>query len=121
MAIPRLVNSCTSFLVGKHGSGRTFLEKQDGPAGEEEEEEEEEEEGDNKEEGSLLAQAIRPHLSHALERGTAQCMTSERPGALQRNPHISIVAQAEGKMLRLADVIRQCTLFHNKGAPVSSL
>ncbi|KAG7277602.1 hypothetical protein CRUP_013920 [Coryphaenoides rupestris] len=102
MAIPRLVNSCTSFLVGEHGSGRTFLEKQDRSADEEEEEEEEEggggeEEGDNKEEGSLLAQAIQPNLSRALERGTAHCMTSEWPGALQRNPHISIVAQAEGE------------------------
>ncbi|CAL8284505.1 unnamed protein product [Merluccius merluccius] len=89
MAIPRLFNSCTPFLVVERGSGRTFLEKQDGLSSEEEE-------GDNAKEGSLLAQAIGPHLSRALEQGTAQYMTSERPGGLQRNPYVSIVAQAEG-------------------------
>ncbi|CAL8303409.1 unnamed protein product [Lota lota] len=90
MAIPRLFNSYTPFLVVERGSGGTFLEKQVGPAGGEGE-------GYNEEEGSLLAQAIRPHLSRALERGTAQYITSEGPGALQMNPYVSIVAQAEGE------------------------
>ncbi|XP_056432626.1 mitogen-activated protein kinase kinase kinase 14 [Gadus chalcogrammus] len=93
MAIPRLFNSYSPFLVVERGSGRTFLEKQDGPAGEEGE-------GPNEEEGSLLARAIRPQLSCALERGTAQDMTSEWPGALQKNPYVSIVAQAEGEGLQ---------------------
>lgn len=92
MAIPRLLHSCTPCLVVEQGSGRTFLEKQDNPPGEEVE-------GHNEEEGSSLAQAVRPHLSHVLERGTAQCVTSEW---LQKNPHISIVAQAEGKMQGLS-------------------
>ena len=102
MAIPRLFNSYSPFLVVERGSGRTFLEKQEGPAGEEGE-------GPNEEEGSLLARAIRPQLSRALERGTAQDMTSEWPGALQKNPYVSIVAQAEGEMQGLADVFSQRT------------
>ncbi|XP_069560786.1 mitogen-activated protein kinase kinase kinase 14 [Brachyistius frenatus] len=82
MAIPRMFNSNTPFVIVTGGSELSFLGKEEDGRGCEEEEEED----------SLLVQAIAPHLSRVLQRGTAKYVVTEED---EEDPCVSIVAQAE--------------------------
>ncbi|KAL6094402.1 map3k14 [Pungitius sinensis] len=76
MATPRMFNSSTPFAIVTGGSELSFLGKEDGGRGRGEEGE-----------GVSLVQAIGPHLSRVMQRGTANHVVGEEG--------VSIVAQAE--------------------------
>ncbi|XP_051795916.1 microtubule-associated serine/threonine-protein kinase 4-like [Acanthochromis polyacanthus] len=79
MAIPRMLNSNTPFIVVAGGSELSFLGKEDDGEGCEEEK-------------NSLVQAIAPHLSRVIQLGTAKHVDTE---GHQENHCLSIVAQAE--------------------------
>nr|XP_019966416.1 PREDICTED: mitogen-activated protein kinase kinase kinase 14-like isoform X1 [Paralichthys olivaceus]XP_019966417.1 PREDICTED: mitogen-activated protein kinase kinase kinase 14-like isoform X1 [Paralichthys olivaceus]XP_019966418.1 PREDICTED: mitogen-activated protein kinase kinase kinase 14-like isoform X1 [Paralichthys olivaceus] len=82
MAIPRVFNSNTPFIIVAGGSELSFLGKEDdGHVGEEEKE--------------SLVQAIAPHLSRVMQRGTAKHVVPAGQEVSAENPCVSIVAQAE--------------------------
>ncbi|XP_075948931.1 uncharacterized protein LOC142951319 [Anarhichas minor] len=82
MAIPRMFNSNTPFVIVTGGSELSFLGKEDNSHGCEEEKD-------------SLVQAIGPHLSRVMQRGTANHVVAEGRNATEENPCVSIVAQAE--------------------------
>ncbi|XP_056152682.1 mitogen-activated protein kinase kinase kinase 14 [Lampris incognitus] len=83
MAIPRMFNSNTPFVMVAGGSGLSFLGKQDGQECEEEKE--------------SLVQAVGPHLSRVMEHGTAKPMVEEGRDESEERPYVSIITQAEGE------------------------
>lgn len=85
MAIPRMFNSNTPFIIVTGGSELLFLGKEDGQERGEEEED-------------SLAHAIAPHLSRVMEQGTAKLVAT---GGHEEDPYVSIVAQAESKTVNL--------------------
>uniref|UniRef100_A0AAQ4PVN2 Mitogen-activated protein kinase kinase kinase 14b n=1 Tax=Gasterosteus aculeatus aculeatus TaxID=481459 RepID=A0AAQ4PVN2_GASAC len=93
MAIPRMFNSNTPFVVMTGGSELSFLGKEDASRGCGEEKEEEMEEKEEKEEEGSLVQAIGSHLSRVMQRGTANHVVAE--GRHAAGESVSIVAQAE--------------------------
>lgn len=82
MAIPRMFNSNTPFIIVTGGSELSFLCKEDDGQGCEEEKE-------------SLVQAIAPHLSRVMQHGTAKHVISEGQEESEENPCVCIVAQAE--------------------------
>lgn len=84
MAIPRLFNSSTPFVIVADGSEISFLTKVDDDQGCEEEKD-------------SLVQAIGPHLSRVMQRGTAKHVVTRGREVSEENPCVSIVAQAERK------------------------
>ncbi|XP_037610447.1 uncharacterized protein LOC119479189 isoform X1 [Sebastes umbrosus] len=82
MAIPRMFNSNTPFIIVTGGSELSFLGKEDDGQGCEEEKD-------------SLVQAIAPHLSRVMQHGTAKHMITEGRHVAEENPFVSIVAQAE--------------------------
>ncbi|XP_058476595.1 serine/threonine-protein kinase pakF [Solea solea] len=80
MAIPRVFNSNTPFIIVAGGSELSFLGKEESSQGREEEKD-------------SLVQAIAPHLSRAMQHGTAKHVVTE--GHEVEDPCVSIVAQAE--------------------------
>ncbi|XP_070783542.1 mitogen-activated protein kinase kinase kinase 14 [Enoplosus armatus] len=82
MAIPRMFNSNTPFVIVTGGSELSFLGKEDGSQGREEEKD-------------SLVQAIAPHLSRVMQHGTAKHVVTEGQEVSEENPCVSIVAQAE--------------------------
>ncbi|KAM4624574.1 mitogen-activated protein kinase kinase kinase 14 [Polymixia lowei] len=83
MAIPRMFNSNTPFVVVTGGSGLSFLGKEDGQECEEEKD--------------SLVQAVTPHLSRVMEHGTAKHVGTEGQDDSEESPYVSIIAQAEGE------------------------
>ena len=84
MAIPRVFNSNTPFIIAAGGSELSFLGKEDdGHVGEEEKE--------------SLVQVIAPHLSRVMQHGTAKHVVTAGQEVTAENPCVSIVAQAESK------------------------
>ncbi|XP_030018889.1 mitogen-activated protein kinase kinase kinase 14 isoform X1 [Sphaeramia orbicularis] len=81
MAIPRMFNSNTPFVIVTGGTELSFLGKDDSQGCEEEKD--------------SLAQAIAPHLSRVMQHGTAKHVGTVGPDAPGDNPPVSIVAQAE--------------------------
>ncbi|KAG8008829.1 Mitogen-activated protein kinase kinase kinase 14 [Nibea albiflora] len=82
MAIPRMFNSNTPFVIVTGGSELSFLGKED----------------DNQvceEEKDSLVQAIAPHLSRVMQHGTAKHVATEGHQVPEDNTCVSIVAQAE--------------------------
>ncbi|XP_061564713.1 STE20-like serine/threonine-protein kinase isoform X2 [Cololabis saira] len=79
MAIPRMFNSSTPFIIVTGSSELPFLGKEDGGQGCEEE-------------PDSLVQVMTPHLSHVMQHGTAKHVVTE---GLEDKPCVSIVAQAE--------------------------
>ncbi|XP_041829425.1 uncharacterized protein LOC121632225 isoform X2 [Melanotaenia boesemani] len=79
MAIPRMFNSNTPFIIVTGGSELSFLGKDNSSQGCEEE-------------TDPLVKAIAPHLSHVMQHGTAKQVVTE---GFAENPCVSIVAQAE--------------------------
>lgn len=84
MAIPRLFDPNTPFVIVAGGSELSFHPKEDTGEGLEEE-------------NASLVQAIAPHLSRVMRRGTAKHVVTEGRGLCAGNVHVSIVAQAESK------------------------
>ncbi|XP_026206423.1 uncharacterized protein LOC113155902 isoform X2 [Anabas testudineus] len=84
MAIPRMFNSNTPFIIVTGGSELSFLCKEDDGQGCEEEKE-------------SLVQAIAPHLSRVMQHGTAKHVISEGQEESEENPCVCIVAQAESE------------------------
>lgn len=84
MAIPRMFDSNTPFVIVTGGSELSFLGKEDNSQGCEEEKD-------------SLVQAIAPHLSRVMQHGTAKHVVSEGREASEEDPCVSIVAQAESK------------------------
>lgn len=84
MAIPRMFNSNTPFVIVTGGSELSFLGKEDNSQGCEEEKD-------------SLVQAIAPHLSRVLQHGTAKHVVAEGHEVPEEDPCVSIVAQAESK------------------------
>lgn len=84
MAIPRMLNSNTPFIIVTGGSELTFLGKEDDNEGCEEEKD-------------SLVQAIAPHLSRVMQHGTAKHVVTEGQEEQEEDPCVSIVAQAESK------------------------
>ncbi|XP_071318288.1 mitogen-activated protein kinase kinase kinase 14 isoform X2 [Trachinotus anak] len=82
MAIPRMFNSNTPFIIVTGGSELSFLGKEDDSQGCEEEKD-------------SLVQAIAPHLSRVMQHGTAKHVVTEGREVSEENPCVSIVAQAE--------------------------
>ncbi|XP_056221345.1 uncharacterized protein LOC130161966 [Seriola aureovittata] len=82
MAIPRMFNSNTPFIIVTGGSELSFLGKEDDGQGCEEEKD-------------SLVQAIAPHLSRVMQHGTAKHVVTEGRDVSEENPCVSIVAQAE--------------------------
>lgn len=82
MAIPRMFESNTPFIIVTGESELSFLGKDDSEACEEEKE--------------SLVQAITPHLNRVMQHGTAKHVG---PRALEEIPPVSIVAQAERKFV----------------------
>uniref|UniRef100_UPI0037E9AC65 mitogen-activated protein kinase kinase kinase 14 n=1 Tax=Semicossyphus pulcher TaxID=241346 RepID=UPI0037E9AC65 len=82
MAIPRMFNSNTPFIIVTGGSELTFLGKEDDSEGCEEEKD-------------SLVQAIAPHLSRVMQHGTAKHVVTEGQQVCEEDPCVSIVAQAE--------------------------
>ncbi|MEQ2178916.1 hypothetical protein GOODEAATRI_019113 [Goodea atripinnis] len=81
MAIPRMFNSNTPFVIVAGGSELSFLSKDESNQGCEEE-------------TNSLVQAFRSHLTNVMQHGTAkQVITDDLEGI----PSVSIVAQAESK------------------------
>ncbi|XP_034425768.1 uncharacterized protein LOC117752515 isoform X2 [Hippoglossus hippoglossus] len=82
MAIPRVFNSNTPFIIVAGGSELSFLGKEDdGHVGEEEKD--------------SLVQVIAPHLSRVMQHGTAKHVVTAGQEVSAENPCLSIVAQAE--------------------------
>lgn len=81
MAIPRMFNSNTPFTIVTRDAELSFLGKEGSEAREEEK-------------GSFV-QAISPHLTRVMQRGTAKHVGAEGPGTFEETPEVSIVAQAE--------------------------
>lgn len=84
MAIPRMFNSNTPFVIVTGGSELSFLGKEDNSQGCEEEKD-------------SLVQAIAPHLSRVMQHGTAKHVVTEGHEVSEEDPCVSIVAQAESK------------------------
>lgn len=84
MAIPRMFDSNTLFLIVTAGSELSFPGKEDDSRGCEEEKD-------------SLVQAIAPHLSRVMQHGTAKHVLTEGPEAPEEDACVSIVAQAESK------------------------
>lgn len=84
MAIPRMFNSNTPFIIVTGGSELSFLCKEDDSQGCEEEKE-------------SLVQAIAPHLSRVMQHGTAKHVVTGGHEESEENPSVCIVAQAESK------------------------
>ncbi|XP_044035385.1 mitogen-activated protein kinase kinase kinase 14 isoform X2 [Siniperca chuatsi] len=82
MAIPRMFNSNTPFIIVTGGSKLSFLGNEDSSQGCEEEKD-------------SLVQAIAPHLSRVMQHGTAKHVVTEGHDVSEENPCVSIVAQAE--------------------------
>ncbi|KAM9336951.1 mitogen-activated protein kinase kinase kinase 14 [Symphorus nematophorus] len=82
MAIPRMFNSNTPFVIVTGGSELSFLGKEDDSQGCEEEKD-------------SLVQAIAPHLSRVMQHGTAKHLVTEGHEVSEEDPCVSIVAQAE--------------------------
>ncbi|AWP18126.1 putative mitogen-activated protein kinase kinase kinase 14-like [Scophthalmus maximus] len=82
MAIPRVFNSNTPFIIVTGGSELSFHGKEDSGQGGEEEKD-------------SLVQAIAPHLSRVMQRGTAKHVVTAGQEASEENACVSIVAQAE--------------------------
>ncbi|KAF7665095.1 hypothetical protein LDENG_00155310 [Lucifuga dentata] len=100
MAIPRMFNSNTPFIIVMGGSELSFLGK--------EESQECEEEKDS------LAQAMAPHLSWVMQHGTAKLVATGGHDESEENPYISIVAQAEREDLQeFSPTNIQCTYSRN--------
>ncbi|XP_051273338.1 mitogen-activated protein kinase kinase kinase 14 isoform X1 [Dicentrarchus labrax] len=85
MAIPRMFNSNTPFVIVTGGSELSFLGKED--AGE----------GGREEEKDSLVQAIAPHLSRVMQHGTAKHVVPEGRHVCEESSCVSIVAQAESE------------------------
>nr|XP_046232537.1 mitogen-activated protein kinase kinase kinase 14 isoform X2 [Scatophagus argus] len=81
MAIPRLFNSNTPFVIVTGGSELTFLGKEDSSQGCEEEKD-------------SLVQVMAPHLNRVMQHGTAKHVAAE---GREEDPCVSIVAQAESE------------------------
>ncbi|KAM4715361.1 mitogen-activated protein kinase kinase kinase 14 isoform 2-T2 [Anableps anableps] len=79
MAIPRMLNSNTPFIIVTDGSELSFLGKEESSQACEEE-------------TYSLVQAIGPHLTHVMQHGTAKHVITN---GLEGIPCVSIVAQAE--------------------------
>lgn len=79
MAIPRLFDSNTPFVIVSGGSELSFPGKEDDSRGCEEDKD-------------SLVQAIAPHLTRVMQHGTAKQVVREGP---EEDPCVSIVAQAE--------------------------
>ncbi len=84
MAIPRMFDSNTPFVIVTGGSEISFLSKEDNSQRHEEEKD-------------SLVQAIAPHLSRVMQHGTAKHVVTEGDKVCEENPCVSIVAQAESK------------------------
>ncbi|XP_041671927.1 uncharacterized protein LOC121528505 [Cheilinus undulatus] len=84
MAIPRMFNSNTPFIIVTGGSELTFLGKEDDCEG-------------CKEEKDSLVQAIAPHLSRVMQHGTAKHVATEGQEEIEEDPCVSIVAQAQSE------------------------
>ncbi|XP_040885315.1 uncharacterized protein LOC121175568 [Toxotes jaculatrix] len=82
MAIPRMFDSNTPFIIVTGGSEISFLGKEDSGQGCEEEKD-------------SLVQAIAPHLSRVMQHGTAKHVVTEGHEVSEESPCVSIVAQAE--------------------------
>ncbi|XP_068438630.1 mitogen-activated protein kinase kinase kinase 14 [Clinocottus analis] len=82
MAIPRMFDSNTPFVIVTGGSELSFLGKEDGGQGGEEEKD-------------SLVQAIGPHLTRVMQRGTANHAVPRGRDATEESQCVSIVAQAE--------------------------
>ncbi|KAF1373530.1 hypothetical protein PFLUV_G00239840 [Perca fluviatilis] len=83
MAIPRMFNSNTPFVIVTGGSELSFLGKEDNNG-----------QGREEEKDSLV-QAIAPHLSRVMQLGTAKHVAPEGKDVTEEDPCVSIVAQAE--------------------------
>ncbi|XP_034716508.1 uncharacterized protein LOC117937009 [Etheostoma cragini] len=83
MAIPRMFNSNTPFVIVTGGSELSFLGKEDNAS-----------QGCEEEKDSLV-QAIGPHLSRVMQLGTAKHVATEGKEVTEEGPCVSIVAQAE--------------------------
>lgn len=83
MAIPRMFNSNTPFVIVTGGSELSFLGKEDNNS-----------QGCEEEKDSLV-QAIAPHLSRVMQLGTAKHVAKEGKEVTEEDPCVSIVAQAE--------------------------
>ncbi|XP_065805721.1 mitogen-activated protein kinase kinase kinase 14 isoform X1 [Labrus bergylta] len=84
MAIPRMFNSNTPFIIVTGGSELTFLGKEEDCEGCEEEKD-------------SLVQAIAPHLSRVMQHGTAKHVVTEGREEAEEDHCVSIVAQAESE------------------------
>ncbi|XP_063749543.1 uncharacterized protein LOC134870938 isoform X2 [Eleginops maclovinus] len=83
MAIPRMLNSNTSFIIVSGGSEISFLGKEESSQGCEEVKD-------------SLVLAMTPHLSRVMQHGTAKhVVTEEGPEWAEEDVCVSIVAQAE--------------------------
>lgn len=82
MAIPRLLNNHTPLTMVTAGSELSFLGRDDSSRGSEEERD-------------SLAQAIAPHLSRLMQRGTAKHVIPAGQEVPEEDPCVSVVAQAE--------------------------
>ncbi|XP_062269881.1 mitogen-activated protein kinase kinase kinase 14 [Platichthys flesus] len=83
MAIPRVFNSNTPFIIVAGGSELSFLGKEDdgGHVGEEQKD--------------SLVQVIAPHLNRVMQHGTAKHVVTAGQEVAAEDPCVSIVAQAE--------------------------
>ncbi|CAB1417466.1 unnamed protein product [Pleuronectes platessa] len=83
MAIPRVFNSNTPFIIVAGGSELSFLGKEDegGHVGEEQKD--------------SLVQVIAPHLNRVMQHGTAKHVVTAGQEVSAEDPCVSIVAQAE--------------------------
>ncbi|KAM9425811.1 mitogen-activated protein kinase kinase kinase 14 [Pholidichthys leucotaenia] len=94
MAIPRMFNSNTPFIIVTGETELSFLGKEDTSQGCEEEKD-------------SLAQAIAPHLNRVMQHGTAKLVVTEMS---QENSCVSIVAQAESEDFQeFSPTNTQCT------------
>ncbi|XP_067432448.1 LOW QUALITY PROTEIN: mitogen-activated protein kinase kinase kinase 14 [Thunnus thynnus] len=82
MAIPRMFNSNTPFVIVTGGSELSFVGKEDDSQACEEEKE-------------SLVQAITPHLSRVMQHGTAKHVVTAGQEVSEENACVSIVAQAQ--------------------------
>lgn len=86
MAIPRMFDCNTPFIIVAGESELSFLGKDDGS-----------QQGCEEEKDSLV-QAIAPHLNRVMQRGTAKHVFAEgREASEEERACVSIVAQAESK------------------------
>lgn len=102
MAIPRMLNSNTPFVIVTGGSELSFPGKEDNSQGCEEEKD-------------SLVQAIAPHLSRVMQHGTAKHVVTEGPEVSEENACVSIVAQAESKTMSLCRSMNRLWIWREGG------